>query len=813
MATHSGGPMPPIDSAPGDTPPVITRFEDIVFDIILLEIATNCQSTSGESPDELIPITITYNELAKAFEIAYSTCKTYVDTHPKDHQSTELERVLYRAQLSVDMYLRNYIEIVCQKGVAHLHDCLPMDTGLPPDIISTSFKIPAPGEKTYIMFKERYPTLLPHQQDMISRIVFRLRIDLWDHPVTQKELDTVMKDGVYLYSSRRAKIKSRKTTSTRDESSYPDLGIVTSALFAGLQINSGVNHRTTYGLRGELMLKTTLVTDSTFLSISNSMMSLYESLVPGRRCLEARSRLMQKLQRMLDNAFPGDYLRIQEFGSCASGLGSETSDADLCITTITFQKSKQYNNMRNLATLLRNVGMIRVQPITGARVPIVKFIDPSTKINCDLNTNHSLGIHNSELIRCYTLIDDRVRPLLYNIKAIVKKHRINDSSQSWLSSYAYVMMAIGFLQAQVPSILPSLQSQPNEYMTELSVTEECDNRGKRTFDCTFDRNYDRHKGFGAANKKTAGQLLIEFFEYYTRYFDYQTMEVNVRLGGVRPRGGAGGSNGKNGMRGRGEKQLFVKDPFIRDRNVSGSCKGRHLAKVWRVFEYVYLNLSKGDFKAAIRDIPDYYFRDVEDHHLSILTGYKPQSIEASASASNHGTARSSIADGPSSNIGALILETSSPSQSVKPEHAGSSHTKSKQSVDASNDDSVSASRSKKRRDREATARKMHNGQGQGTDATNNSSTSAQGSSSTTKSKSKSKQYQSTGQPTGKPAKTTKPKPNSSNSKKSEKKLLEAAFPVLEKTRKSLLEKEKRKLDNDGTNTQSSGNVRPAVGEK
>lgn len=93
--------------------------------------------------------------------------------------------------------------------------------------------------------------------------------------------------------------------------------------------------------------------------------------------------------------------------------------------------------------------MTKVQPITNARVPIVKFVDPNLKINCDINSGHVLGIHNSELIRCYTLIDERVRPFLYNLKAIVKKQSINDSSQSFLSSYAYVMMAIGFLQAQV----------------------------------------------------------------------------------------------------------------------------------------------------------------------------------------------------------------------------------------------------------------------------------------------------------------------------------------------------------------------------
>lgn len=96
--------------------------------------------------------------------------------------------------------------------------------------------------------------------------------------------------------------------------------------------------------------------------------------------------------------------------------------------------------------------MTKILPILNARVPIVKFVDPLSKINCDVNCNHVLGVHNSELIRCYSMIDPRVKPLVYNVKALVKAHGINDSSQGTLSSYAYVMMILGFLQAQVGSL-------------------------------------------------------------------------------------------------------------------------------------------------------------------------------------------------------------------------------------------------------------------------------------------------------------------------------------------------------------------------
>jgi DNA polymerase sigma len=104
--------------------------------------------------------------------------------------------------------------------------------------------------------------------------------------------------------------------------------------------------------------------------------------------------------------------------------------------------------MIKVAKVLKSAGMKRVEAILTARVPIVKFVDPQTAINCDINSNHVLGIHNSEMIRCYTLIDDRVKPFIYNLKALVKAHGINDSSKAYLSSYSYVLMAIGFLQAQ-----------------------------------------------------------------------------------------------------------------------------------------------------------------------------------------------------------------------------------------------------------------------------------------------------------------------------------------------------------------------------
>jgi DNA polymerase sigma len=82
----------------------------------------------------------------------------------------------------------------------------------------------------------------------------------------------------------------------------------------------------------------------------------------------------------------------------------------------------------------------------------VKFRDPATGLDCDLNTNDQLGLWNTQLISRYCdLAPDLVRPMIMAIKRWAKSHGMNDPSGQYgpvtFSSYALVLMVIGFLQA------------------------------------------------------------------------------------------------------------------------------------------------------------------------------------------------------------------------------------------------------------------------------------------------------------------------------------------------------------------------------
>ena len=72
--------------------------------------------------------------------------------------------------------------------------------------------------------------------------------------------------------------------------------------------------------------------------------------------------------------------------------------------------------------------MENVIPITGARVPICKFHDPEYGFDCDINCGNKLGLHNSRLMKTYTMLDARIRPLCMLVKLWAKQRDINDSS-------------------------------------------------------------------------------------------------------------------------------------------------------------------------------------------------------------------------------------------------------------------------------------------------------------------------------------------------------------------------------------------------
>lgn len=304
--------------------------------------------------------------------------------------------------------------------------------------------------------------------------------------------------------------------------------------------------------------------------LSTDMRELYDRLLPSPEVKDNRKTLVQKLEVIFNEEWPGHNIRVHLFGSSGNLLWSDDSDVDICITT----DWKEMEGVCIIADLLKRRGMEKVVCVSTAKVPIVKVWDPELKLACDMNVNNTLALENTRMVRTYMEIDERVRPLAMVVKYWTRRRVINDAAFSGtLSSYTWICLIIAFLQTRNPPVLPALHQCPTK---KLPTTH-----GHRT---DFADDLNQLRGFGDKNKSTLGELLFDFFKFYAHEFDYDEMALSVRLGRLLPK------KEKNWHIGTGNQNLCVEEPFNRERNLGNtaddtSFRGIHL-ELRRAFDLV-----------------------------------------------------------------------------------------------------------------------------------------------------------------------------------------------------------------------------------
>lgn len=95
--------------------------------------------------------------------------------------------------------------------------------------------------------------------------------------------------------------------------------------------------------------------------LSGDMRELYDRLLPSDESEERRALLVKKLERLLNEEWPGNDIRVNVFGSSGNLLSSSDSDVDICITT----PPKKQMSMHDIAALLHKSMLgtrIHVQP-------------------------------------------------------------------------------------------------------------------------------------------------------------------------------------------------------------------------------------------------------------------------------------------------------------------------------------------------------------------------------------------------------------------------------------------------------------------
>lgn len=214
-------------------------------------------------------------------------------------------------------------------------------------------------------------------------------------------------------------------------------------------------------------------------------------------------------------------------------------------------------------------------------------------IQCDVNFENPLAIHNTQLLRCYSLTDPRVRPMVLFVKAWAKRRKINSAYSGTLSSYGWVLMVLHYLvNIAHPPVCPNLQSSWRPTTTKAEHLQQLLQEttvGEYTVRFWHDEAQITHlarTGQLTHNKQSIGDLLRGFFMYFASIaqsnaygqrqwcFYWATEVLSLRTpGGIRRKDEKGWTRATtttdaNGKEVRQRYLFSIEDPFELDHNVA-----------------------------------------------------------------------------------------------------------------------------------------------------------------------------------------------------------------------------------------------------
>ncbi|KAF2769584.1 PAP/OAS1 substrate-binding domain-containing protein, partial [Teratosphaeria nubilosa] len=302
----------------------------------------------------------------------------------------------------------------------------------------------------------------------------------------------------------------------------------------------------------------------------------------------AESSLVQSGTNLDQPAQSGSTMAERECTGKAAVAETPGSVSTETVTNDTAQKPQQRKRDIRLFTRERKAGPL-------------DFPKDGVGVQCDINFFNPLGLHNTQLLRCYSLCDPRVRPMVLFVKAWAKRRKINSSYSGTLSSYGYVLMVLHYLvNVAQPPVLPNLQMpwRPNPHCTPEGATRtEVDGHV-----VDFWRNENEIMQAAqnrqmSSNRESVGALLSDFFRYFSSQGGYPQFHWMQDVLSLRTPGGLLRKEEKGWVKaitedGEGKKvqhrYLFcIEDPFETSHNVARTVTHQGIVAIRDEFRRAY----------------------------------------------------------------------------------------------------------------------------------------------------------------------------------------------------------------------------------
>lgn len=297
--------------------------------------------------------------------------------------------------------------------------------------------------------------------------------------------------------------------------------------------------------------------------LTSCMIAFLSPILPTEEEYRIKEATRRQLERLANRISPG--AKLLAFGSMANGFALRNSDMDLCCLIgdsdgqpPTTQRKSEL--VESLGQLIRQETDFTVMPLPKARIPIIKIHRTPTAalsydIACDIGFENRLALENTRLLLSYAMVDpQRLRTLVLFVKVWAKRRKLNSPYTGTLSSYGYTLLVLYFLvHVKTPAVLPNLQRVPP---TRPMRTDEMQLEGNNIY--FYDDLASLRKQWSSHNTDNVGELLIDFFRYFSKEFSYSREVISLKSDS--------GSFSKDGVTWTSE--LCIEDPFSKNYNVS-----------------------------------------------------------------------------------------------------------------------------------------------------------------------------------------------------------------------------------------------------
>ncbi|XP_018667665.2 terminal uridylyltransferase 7-like [Ciona intestinalis] len=309
----------------------------------------------------------------------------------------------------------------------------------------------------------------------------------------------------------------------------------------------------------------------------------YKKVALSRAHYINRQMIFQNIKKYLKKTFHPS-LTLKLFGSSVNGFGSKDSDVDVCLSNLPNTKqNKQRKHFEQIVRCLKKCKQFNDVEYIHSRVPIIKCIHKKSSLHFEFSLNNEWPIYNSNLLHRYSKIDERCLVLVHLIKYLVKQCNVVGPFHGYMSSYAYTIMVLFYLQQIDTPVLPVLQElKANDTKAQVQMVD-----GYSTY--YFKQSNQELKSIWPKfnqNRMSCGELWMGMLHFYTNTDDFinGNRVITIRQHGFLSSKKKMHQQYPSLSRLWHKGRFRIEDPFELHRNLGSSLNPKTLLLIVKVFK-------------------------------------------------------------------------------------------------------------------------------------------------------------------------------------------------------------------------------------